>query len=649
MPNFRNALLRFAACVVVLPGTPAAAQPVQPPPLTAYGSLPDFEMMELSDSGAHIAAVATAQGKRLLIVFDREMQPLRKMEIGDVKVRGIDWVGDEWALLTMTRTEQIDTGRYPEKVEVGRVAIIPARGAGKIRFVFGDQPTTFPAVFGSFGTRKIEGKWHGFFSGLELVRSRGGYALPHPRPALYSVDFETNQAVRIADASPPGGDADWLIGADGSVVATLRIDYAGSWTIEGAGGQIASGKARTGDVDIVALGPRGDTMIYQQTDPESGTTQWLEAPLDGNAPPHRFLDQAEVDRYFTHVDGRLLGYRSKTTGHPHFFAVEHQKVADRIDRAFPAVDVRLSDWTADFTHALVRTSGNRDSGTWYRVDMDAMRANSIAYERFSILPEQVGPIRTISYTAADGLELDGILTLPPGRPAKDLPLVMLPHGGPHAHDDAAFDWWAQAFASRGYAVFQPNFRGSTNRDDAFVRAGHKEWGRKMQTDISDGLAELARQGVVDPRRACIVGASYGGYAALVGVTMQQGVYRCAVAVAPIADLPLMYPIDYYLNRSGRFFRLSLTEELGSRTGFDDISPSRFARQADAPILLIHGRDDTVVPFEQSEKMADALKRANKPFRLVELEDEDHWLSRSRTRNQMLTEAVAFVQAHNPVD
>jgi len=226
---------------------------------------------------------------------------------------------------------------------------------------------------------------------------------------------------------------------------------------------------------------------------------------------------------------------------------------------------------------------------------------------------------------------------------------MLPHGGPHAYDEQAFDWWAQAFASRGYAVFQPNFRGSTNRDDAFVRAGYGEWGRKMQTDISDGLEELVRQGIVDPKRACIVGASYGGYAALAGVTLQQGLYRCAVSVAGVSDLSLMYNTDYRESGQVGLLRRSLLEELGPRSGFGAASPRRLAAQADAPILLIHGREDTVVPYEQSAKMADALKDAGKPHRLVDLGEEDHWLSRSSTRMKMLEEAMAFVQEHNPAD
>jgi dipeptidyl aminopeptidase/acylaminoacyl peptidase len=196
---------------------------------------------------------------------------------------------------------------------------------------------------------------------------------------------------------------------------------------------------------------------------------------------------------------------------------------------------------------------------------------------------------------------------------------------------------------------QPNFRGSTNRDDAFERAGYGEWGRKMQSDISDGLAELARLGIADPDRACIVGASYGGYAALAGVTLQQGLYRCAVSVAGIGDVSLMFHAENSATNRWGMLRRSLLEELGPRSGFDEISPRRFARQADAPILLIHGRDDTVVPFDQSTRMADALKDAGKTYRLVELHEEDHWLSRPDTRLQMLEEAVAFVEQYNPPD
>jgi dipeptidyl aminopeptidase/acylaminoacyl peptidase len=268
-----------------------------------------------------------------------------------------------------------------------------------------------------------------------------------------------------------------------------------------------------------------------------------------------------------------------------------------------------------------------------------------------VKPEQVGPFKMIDYKAADGTKLQGVLTLPPGREPKKLPLVVLPHGGPQARDYPSFDFWAQAYASRGYAVWQPNFRGSAGYGVGLVNAGHGEFGRKMQTDISDGVAELARQGIVDPHRACIVGASYGGYAALAGVTLQQGLYRCAVAVAGVTDLK-----DFLTERRTRLGADGMRywmQYLGAKNTGDDLlealSPTRLAARADAPVLLIHGKDDTIVPIRQSQLMKRALEKANKPVEMITLDGEDHYLSREATRIDMLRAAVAFVQKHNPVE
>jgi dipeptidyl aminopeptidase/acylaminoacyl peptidase len=280
------------------------------------------------------------------------------------------------------------------------------------------------------------------------------------------------------------------------------------------------------------------------------------------------------------------------------------------------------------------------------VDIAAHSAKPFGFPYPSLASSDVGPIRMFDWKAADGLALRGVLSLPPGPPAANLPLVVMPHGGPEARDYPVFDWWAQAFASRGYAVFQPNFRGSSDYGVAFRNAGFGEWGRKMQTDISDGVAELAKQGLVDPKRVCIVGASYGGYAALAGVTLQQGLYRCAVAVAGVSDLGAM--TRYVHDRGG--------DEASSGTRYwsafmgehqDDVSPIRLASRADAPILLVHGKDDTVVPFAESEAMAAALRAAGKPVEFVVMQGEDHWLSREDTRVMMLKASVAFVEKYDP--
>jgi len=175
----------------------------------------------------------------------------------------------------------------------------------------------------------------------------------------------------------------------------------------------------------------------------------------------------------------------------------------------------------------------------------------------------------------------------------------------------------------------------------------------MQTDLSDGVSYLAKQGIIDPAKVCIVGASYGGYAALAGVALQPTVYRCAVSVAGISDLARM--LNWY-TRGGlepgrtirywdRFFGVSGSSD----PVLDTLSPIRHVDAVTAPVLLIHGRDDTVVPYEQSQIMYDALRADHKDVQLVTLVKEDHWLSRSETRMQMLESTVAFLRAHDPPD
>jgi dipeptidyl aminopeptidase/acylaminoacyl peptidase len=198
-------------------------------------------------------------------------------------------------------------------------------------------------------------------------------------------------------------------------------------------------------------------------------------------------------------------------------------------------------------------------------------------------------------------------------------------------------------------VLQVNYRGSEGFGWSFLSAGFGEWGRKMQTDLSDGVSYLAGQGIIDPKRVCIVGASYGGYAALAGVTLQNGVYRCAASVAGPSDLGRM--VRWSKRQSGVTAQRYWLRFMGAENVRDDvldaISPAQHAERATVPILLIHGRDDTVVPLEQSRSMADALEDAGHAPELVVLKGDDHWLSRGATRLQMLRSVVAFLEKHNP--
>jgi dipeptidyl aminopeptidase/acylaminoacyl peptidase len=390
-------------------------------------------------------------------------------------------------------------------------------------------------------------------------------------------------------------------------------------------------------------------LVYSVEDEATGEDRWFEMPLAGGDAAEILKDEQVGGNYIDPRNRQLIGYvRDGDVPEAHFYDARQEKVMAATRRAFPGVNVRLVDWSDRFDHLIVRTDGIGDPLTWWKVDIATGQANPLGVS-YPMVAADVGPMRMVRYKAADGLDVSGVLTLPPGRPAKNLPVVLFPHGGPSARDYPGFDWWAQAFAAQGYAVFQPNFRGSTGYGAAFQHAGNGEWGRKMQTDISDGLAELVRQGIVDPKRACIMGASYGGYAALAGVTLQQGLYRCAVAVAGVSDVQQMYQTDVAESGSDPALIRGLKAEIGSGRALKDVSPIRFAERADAPILLIHGKDDTVVQYAQSSAMARALRQAGKPVEFVTLPGEDHWLSKSATRLAMLQAALTFVERNNPPD
>ena len=639
-----------AFALAILPAA-AVAEPSPAPPIEAYGDLPSVENIAISPSGESIATVARIKGERRLLIANGSGQLRADASVGDAKLRGLDWAGEDIVLVTNSATSSLGPMFTASKYEFTGTIIVPLNGE-KSQLVFSKSKGVAHTTRGRYGLRNINGAWKGYFGGIALDTGIGGEALwRHGRTTLYGVDLPQNSPHVVAPAPPENHHRDWLVDAEGRLAVMLDLDESsGTWKITNARRtELARGVDPTGDVSLLCFGKDGASVLYS-LEGDDGNTRWFEVPLAGGEPAEVLHDTRVERLYIDERNDRLLGYMpGGENAEPVFFDTAQQTAARQIHRAFRKWHAKLVDFTPGLSKAIVHTSGSNDSGTWYRVDVANLKADPIGYDRPAIPPEAVGPISTVEYKAADGLEMDGILTLPPGREAKNLPVVLLPHGGPSAHDEPGFDWWAQAFASRGYAVFQPNFRGSTNRDDAFRRAGYGQWGRKMQTDISDGLAELARRGIVDPKRACIVGGSYGGYAALAGVTMQQGLYRCAVSVAGVADVELMYTTDVYESGNSTMTWKSLREVLGDPKTYDAISPRRFAAKADAPVLLIHGKDDTVVPVKQSQVMADALKNAGKPYEMVVLKSEDHWLSRGETRKEMLSAALSFLQKYNPAD
>ena len=618
------------------------------PPLETYGRLPGFEMAAISPSGKRIALIGVIGNDRRLIVAE-DGKAIYHSNVGDNKLRSLSWAGNDQVLLSVAKTVPLGFGFTANRTEMQNMFVVHVDGKS-IWPVFGKYRKITGGVRGLYGVYQRNGIPYGYFGGLTLAETTGGNSyIASGDPELYEVDLKTQKTRLIAPRAVSQEDwRDWLVGPDGTVAATLEYSTRrGEWRIRNAQRQeIASGQSRTGRVDLISLGRTAGTIVYLLGD-DDGAARLLKQPLSGGDATE-ILEEDGVSGY--HRDpgtGQLIGYiRDGDVPEDHFFDEAAAKVMAATRKAFPGRSVSLIGRNDAFDRLIVRTSGPGDPDNWWLVDTKKRTADILG-TGYPMMAEDVGPMRMLRYKAADGLAMVGVLTLPPGRDAKNLPIIIMPHGGPESRDYPVFDWWAQAFASRGYAVFQPNFRGSTGSGSAFVRAGWGEWGRKMQTDISDGLAELVRQGIVDPKRACIVGASYGGYAALAGVTLQQGLYRCAVSVAGIGDVRKLVSTDVAESGNNPAMIRVFKKELGRGRDLALVSPIRFADRADAPVMLIHGVDDLVVPYRQSADMAAALSRAGKPVELVKLAGEDHWLSRSETRLTMLKAAVGFVEKYNP--
>lgn len=630
-------------------------------PLEAYGKLPSVEQAEISPSGALIAFIATEDGGRTLIVRKTaDRQPTFIGKLGSAKVRSLDWAGEEHLVITTSSTKQPNFSEIRASrrewffaqdlnLKTGRLTNLMenVRGGADAR----RQITPMNNVYALPVVRMIDGRPAVFLRGSYFERSS-----TQSRTGLFRNDLGSGASILVERNAR--GAFDWVINAKGERVAQAQYDDAsGNWTVmtnwNSAGWKAAQSVAAPIDTpDLLGFGRTDKTALVVTLDEESGPV-WRELSLETGAWGDALDMQDGESALYDSATGRLVAsvMHVGDSLRYNFYDPHDARVWRTVTEAFPGTLVRLASWSADRKKVVVRVDSPREGPAYALVDLATMHADWLSAEYVGIDADDLSPVKPVRYKAADGLEIRGYLTTPRGKDARGLPLVVLAHGGPAARDTPGFDWWAQALASRGYAVLQANFRGSTGYGASFRKAGFGEWGRKMQTDLSDGVRDLARQGVVDPKRVCIVGASYGGYAALAGASLDRGVYRCAASFGGVSDLRSLVVAS---GRNGgqdapRYWR----RFIGARDQNDPVlaalSPASHADAVDIPVLLIHGRDDTVVPISQSRRMAEALREAGKPVELVELAGEDHWLSSGETRLQMLTATVAFLERHNPAN
>ncbi len=634
-------------------GTPAPAPVPVPPPVAApaaklgvdvFAQLPFVDQAEISPDGTRLAGLLGIRGQQLFSVmhiFDKTQKPVSLLIPDQTQARSVRWVNDENALLGLTALRPVEADRW----YLYRVLGINAR-TGEVTKLLWDLN----------GQNAGDVLWtaHDGSDQILLAAQNSIYAGEDFWPSVYRVSVSTGKKKLAVKGH--ADVMDWAADGTGTVRAgfgyvdksrTSRLLYRsptdGSFkTIDRANLRREETLAAPflflpgGDQALIMRdNDKGHTSVYQIDLKTLATVKTIYEPLVG-----------DVEGAITSDDGQsLLGLRLSSKQGVHWIDPALAALQAQFSKAVPDADVVIESMSRSRTKMLVRVTAANMPGSLYYFDTSFGKLQKIANINDKIGGKRLAPVRMIQYNARDGLEIEAVLTLPAGRTPKDLPFIVMPHGGPWGQDVLRYDYWAQFLANRGYAVLQPNFRGSTGYGSAFIAKGKGQLGFAMQDDVTDGFKWAVAQGIADPKRTCIVGASYGGYAAMWGIAKDPDLYRCSISIAGVSSL------RREVNDFGNALRGGLYRDQwqAMTPDFAAVSPINAIARIKVPLLLIHGKKDVTVDHSQSAKMYSAMQAAKKPVEFVSLPLADHYYTRQEDRVALLTAMERFLAQYNPAD
>lgn len=644
--------LSFISMIVSMPvlAQEATITPSAPPvalDARAFAATPFIERPKLSPNGQFIAArvgVRGSQSLAMLPIFNKDAgAKLIGLAEASVDVDWWQWVNDDWLIVGVSANDTVEG----EKFRVSRVLSVE-RASGKINLLArraAGQNAGNVIWIARDGSPRI------LLAVQNSIYDESGYW-----PEVNEVDVSTGKMKTIVASR--AGILDYY--ADGNGVVRLGYGYDREKRV----GKLIY-RSRTDEafktLDRANFSKDESLSFPSLFLPETGKALTVDNPDGFDALYELDLVTLTRGQKIFGVEGYDIGsiipnaagngvagvYVTTDRTKIHWLDPELAMVQSDFDKAVGAGRANIESWSADQKLLLVKVGGADQAGAYFLYNLGAGGGTMkrIAYVDEQFKTAKLAPVKTISYTARDGLAIRAVLTLPKNIVAKNLPLILLPHGGPAARDSEDWDWWVQFLAAKGYAVVQPNYRGSTGFGKAHFAAGRQQWGGTMQNDLNDAVAHLAKEGVVDPKRVCIAGASYGGYAAMRGAQRDGSLFRCAISYAGVSDLGALARFDSQ-SLYGKEYVANLKE---NAPDFASVSPIRFPEQFATPILIMHGKNDLRVPVEQSRAMAAKLKAAGKDHRYVEQPLGDHHFSRQEDRLQFLQELESFLARHNPAN
>ena len=617
-------------------------------PTEVFGSPPLIGSVKISPSGEKVAMFATLNnGDSAILIRDltknEPLKPIASSDNKSLKLLSFNWFDDEIILASAWLAQDV----FNTKADYTRLLRVNVDGSGFKPLFKNRHFKDLPLRWEEFNqTRIID--WLPDDDENILVMLRMSNARS---PDVVKLNVKKNSIKTVKKGV--AGVGSWMTDEDGRVRIGNTYDRnrsSGSIIFQEEG----STKWRT-IWDYSSFGEDSVSVLGFGKEPNK---VWYEAYKDGriavfsadiskqNIEPELVYShpKRDVETYLRYRKDKKdpigIGFRDENFHH-----VTWDKEAADFEKSiyalFPDKEVYFGGTSDDRNRYIIFVENSSTAGSFYLGDKKLGTLDLVAHSYPALANKVLPAKKAFFYKARDGLEIEAFLTLPEGKD-KNLPTIIFPHGGPIAADgEKGFDYWTSFFSNRGYAVVQMNFRGSTGYGFDFMKAGLGQWGGQMQKDVEDATYWAIKEGIADPDRICIVGGSYGGYAALMGAATSD-LYQCSVSFAGVSDL--LYLLDGSRRYGGEeTLRIMLGDK--SRTELKEISPVNLADQIKIPVLLVQGDDDSRVLLKHGEAMRDALEEAGVDYIYIQQEDSDHFLTLKRNRLQFFEETEKFLKRH----
>lgn len=642
---------RYILAVLLLTGSvfaqtpPPVAAPVvaASPSVEAFGSLPFVELAALSPDGNHIAGIFGVGGEQKIVIMpltNGASKPTILAVPDGTQPGRVRWVNNDNIIISLTGLLPIENDRWyvTRLLAVNRLSgkftkllwDMNGQNAGDVLSVPNDGSNEILVAAQSTIYSNMSGFW----------------------PSVYRVDVTNGKSRKVVIGRE--GVLNW--GADHLGQLRVGVGYSDGgltsrliYRRSNAEALRVVDKANYKRDEVLTVPflylPDGDNALVMR-DNDAGRTSIFEVNLTNLQTVKTIFEpeQGDVEGALISEDGKLLGvYTTDKKAPITWFDPELATLQANFNKSVPNSRVHIESMSADRSKMLVRIDSAETPGSIYFYDTKVGVLRKIASVNDKLGSKKLSPVKLVQYNARDGLEIEAVLTTPKGKDPKNLPLIVMPHGGPWAHDRLNYDYWAQFLASRGYVVMQPNFRGSTGYGTAFLNKGKGQMGFAMQDDITDGVKWAVSQGIADAKRVCIVGASYGGYAAMWGIAKDPDLYRCAISISGVSALRREVN-DFGGDLFGDLYKMQWQE---MTPDFNAVSPINAIAKIKAPLMLIHGKRDVTVDHIQSQKMFNAMTKAGKDVEFVSLPLADHYFTREADRIELLSSIEAFLAKHNP--